>query len=400
MLGSTSEMLIFPILEIVNKEVQKALNGTQLAKLIESVNNSTGSGYISDPGEGNNNIVYDKNVLNALESNDYEVTFEHKDPSNPKLLTAVVLMFGQFLKEKVNLIRTGSKLTSVKIVVMKIEPISEITPNPYGMSGLDFAEYVRNKRKWEYYMHIQADTSNSQEVRDNAKQQMNYAEIRNEELRNVYMIDPLSDLPYDELLKYLQNPLAMDKTDFVLYMRNLRIALKEHPDVTTAMVTKASDDNKKLRARYFIEEDDNTYTYKELKKFLPNPPGFTDEDFVTYVTNKENYIKLNTVTVPDLEAKIAAETDPVKLVDLQKELDAAKAQMQQIVEENVGLRNDNFALIDSPTTGWDDSLDKLKPYLPKPADVYSEKVLFNILISLIYDSNGKLDKVTSVTGVN
>ena len=398
MFGATNEYMIFPILDIVNKEIKKALASDSVNRLIQQVN-SGGQDYVPDPGSSESgDIIYDRNLLNALESNDYEVTFEKNDPSNTKLLTAIIIKYGETLMQKINLIRANNKLSAVRINIIRRQSIAESTANPYNMSAKDFVEYVRNKRKWSHYMAIAADEENTPEQIEEAQRRMDFIEVRNTQLRNLYMVDPLDDLPYDELIKFLSNPLAMDKIDFLLYMKNKRIAVREHPDITDAMVTQAGLDNSKIRERYVIDED--VYTYEELKPFLPNPVGLQDADFLRYLENKAEWVELVEETIPDKEAEIAAESDPVVKAELEQELEVLLTLKANIEERNQEIRDANFVVVGGTVTGFNDDYNSLTPYIPKDDSLYEEKMLFNILISLIYDSkSGKLTKVTSETGV-
>ena len=380
MYGATNEYLIFPIIELIQKELRKALESGALDALVNQANNRGGS--ITNTST-TTNITYEGNILDILESNDYEIELQKNDPDNPNILTAAIITYGRTLKLVINLIRESGKLTTVKMTVVKTEPISEVQMNPYNMSGSDFITYVRNKRKWRHYANIAADLGNPQEVIDHAQQQMLAIDLENTQLRNIYGIPMESDLPYENLVKYLRNPLAMDDYDFISYMWNARAWLGEYPGIPQEIKDKAHEENVLLREKYFISQEEyEMYTYAELKEYLPYPPGFHSDDFVTYVANKKEYAE----NLKQLET----ETDPVVRAILEDRNAAILAHNQSLYDKY--YTNPSYTL-----SGWDDSLENLIEHLPKDDSILDEKVLLKIIISLIYNNEGMLSGVKSVT---
>lgn len=282
--GAQNEYMIFPIIDLVRKEVRNQLDIGAINMGGGGAAGSTGNVYI-DNSDKSKSIVYDSSLLTALESNDYTLDLLKLDIANPRMLTGANIVFSESLTAKLSLIRNGKKLSKVTTAVIRREPKSKEISNPFGMGGEDFFEYVRNKRKWNHYYTITQDLTKSKEIKTAATDRLLYLENRNIELRNVYNIPKDRDLAYTDLIKYLPNPLAMDVQDFVTYCLNKWIVTNKDTDsnITQDMYTQATEGNSALRTSYLIDEE--VYTYAELYPYLPNPLGMQNSDFVLYVGN-------------------------------------------------------------------------------------------------------------------
>lgn len=364
--GSTNEFMIFPIIEIVRKEIKNLILRGELST--EALENAGGGGnrnIVLHSDNSNKKIVYDGNLLMRLESNDFDLTLEKNDTDKPNMLTGVVIKYGEDLWQIINLIRENNKLTNVKISIVVREPVSEGVPNPYGMGGSDFIEYVKNKKVWQYYKLILDDESSTPEDKDYAQTRIYWLANRNQELRNMYGIPLERDMSYEELMEFMLNPLGMEVFDFIKYCLNGRIWFSE--TATQEEKDDAHQANVNLRAKYFIsEEDAGAFKYDELKDYLPNPLGMHSNDFITYVENRQEIAGLDP-------------TDPIQ-----------QAQIDQIQSENDALLAKYYITDDY-------SLGQLESYLTQNDTNYQENVLLKILISLIYDKDGKLEGVKSET---
>jgi hypothetical protein len=359
--GSNNELMIFPIIDIVRREIKSMLRSGSIT-LEDIIESPQGNGsYISE--DNSTEVTINGNLLTKLESNDFELTLEKNDPNRPGLLTGVIISFGDELKQVISLLRQNNKLAFVKTAIILREKAIEKIANPYGMSGGDFIEYVRNKRIWLANKAVYEDANKTESERNIAYLKMTYLETRNQELRNLYGITV--DVYYTDLLKYLPNPLGMSVYDFIEYMKNARCW--NSATATEAQKTEAHDANVALRAKYgILEEDAWAFTYDELKVFLLNPLGMHEDDYTDYVANRQKYITL----------------DPNNTEDL-----------GEINRINV----DNQALLDRYYTTDTYTLEELSGYLEANTTNYEEKVLFRILVSLNYNQSGKLVGVKSET---
>lgn len=175
MLGTQNESLIFPILQLIQKEMQRAVETRSI--------DFTGNQYINVDNSINKNVTY-SDVKSALDSNDYELTFIKDDG----VLQAVKLVYTQKLYELISLIRDNGKLVAVKDSLVAI--VDEVTEkNPLGMNDLDFIEYCNNKQLAE-------DPTTPAETVAELKE-------RNQDLRDLYGI-LTDDYSYEDLYPYLQ----------------------------------------------------------------------------------------------------------------------------------------------------------------------------------------------------
>lgn len=359
--GSNNEMMIFPIIDIVRREIKSMLrNGAiTLEDIIESPQGNTT--YIT--GDNSTEVTINGNLLTKLESNDFELTLEKNDPNRPSLLTGVIISYGEELKQVISLLRQNNKLAFVKTAIVLREKVVEKIANPYGMSGGDFIEYVRNKKVWLANKEVYEDTSKTESERNSAYLKMTYLETRNQELRNLYGITV--DVYYTDLLKYMPNPLGMAVYDFIEYLKNARCW--NSTSATEDQKNEAHDANVALRTKYSIlEEDSWVFSYDELKTYLLNPLGMHEDDFTDYVTNRQIYVTLDSNSVEDQGEIIRIDTENSALL------------AKYFIEDTY-------------------TVDELISYLEANTANYEEKVLFRIVVTLNYNSNGKLGGVKSET---
>lgn len=352
--GSNNEYFIFPIIDLVQKEVKSMISRGII----------TQDSFIS-PGdtlihkdERNNTIEYNTNLLSRLESNDYTLTLEKNDPDNPNKLTGVVIDFGGDLREVISLIRENNKLMNVKIALIIKEPMTSVIPNPLGMSGTDYVEYLLNKRYWTYYRDIYDDENSTPEAKNNALIKMTFYNTRNDELRRRYSVE--DNLPYEELIKYVPNPLGMTVYDYVRYVHNKWIYISPHPAKTQEDVERAILENQQLRDTYFIAEDIGEYA--EFAQYLPNPLCMQPDVFERYMRLRAEFLTL---------------TDP--------ELIAANEAERRAMLDELFIVEDNY------------TYEELTQYLQSSQEEYLEKMLLKIVISLHYNVEGKFIGVTSET---
>jgi len=363
--GSFNEYMIFPIVEIVRKELRnQILRGELSIDKLERVNEQH-KNIILQNNNTNKNIVYEGNLMSRLESNDFDLTLERNDPVNPNILTGVIIKYGEDLWQAINLIRENKKLTNVKISVIIREPISESVPNPLGMGGSHFIEYTRNKRIILHYKTVIEDEASTPEDINKAHNRLLFLENRNQEIRNLYGITIDKDLNYIDLIEYIANPLGMESTDYTKYCWNIRIWWSD--TATLEEKTEASKANTSLRELYGISDDDvGVFVYDELKNYLANPLGMLSEDYNRYVTNKRILSILDPLN-PEHEDKI----------------------------DSLIAENDN--LLVKYYTEDIYTLEELESYLETNDMTYKETMLLKVLISLIYNGEGKLVDVKSVT---
>ena len=366
MWGSNNEMLIFPILELIKKEVKGMIRRGEITidQMYESASGSGGNILVSKD-DNSNKIVLSANLLNKLESNDFELELEKKDPDNPKLLTGVVIKFSDELLQIMSLVRQGGKLINVKMSIIVREPKFEKIDNPLAMGGDDFAEYVRNKRLYGYFDSIYNDPTSTPEEKELATQKKDYLSVRNQEIRNVYGITMEADLSLDELMSYMNNPLGMNAYDYVEYCRNARAW--SFPDATQEQRDDAHESSVSLREKYGILEDEaGAFPLSFLAEFLKNPLGMHAGDYNEYVKTRQ--------TIDSL--------DPSDIV---------QANQIRALEESNKAVADSYFIEDTFSTA------QLEAYLGLNDTSYFDKTLFRILISLFYSSEGKLEKVKSET---
>lgn len=139
--GANNEYMIFPIVDIVRKEVRNMVATEQLAV------NGQANQYNSVVNADHNTVVYD-DALKALDSHDYELELQRLDPAHPKLLTGVKLHYNERLYELITLIRNNGKLAQVKDSLIFREDAGLVN-NPLGMDSEDFWQYAENKRLYE-----------------------------------------------------------------------------------------------------------------------------------------------------------------------------------------------------------------------------------------------------------
>jgi len=366
MWGSQNELLIFPLIELIKKEVQSMVRkGEIVIDNIHSLNQGGGGSnlYVSRDSEGK--LVIHANLLQRLESNDFELELMKDHPDFPNMLTSVVVKFGEELHQIISLVRQGGKLRSVNISVVIREQIATNLVNPMGMSNNDFTTYTLNKKLWGHYNEIAANPDSSTEDKENANLKKTYYTTQNQQLRNVYGILDEADKSYDELKDYLPNPLGMQVVDFVTYCKNTR--KYNHPESTEADKLEAHESNKELRLKYNIPEDDyGAFTYSDLEPYLPNPLGMLSVDFISFIENMR-------------EIETLDDSDP-----------AQANRKQSLISVNEGLLEENY-------TSNPHSLAQLEQYTESNNVEYEEKALLRILVSLIYNSEDKLTKVKSET---
>lgn len=366
--GSNNELMIFPIIEIVRKEIKNMINNGQITldQIYDSADAVGGSKIYSSLDKSTTNIVYNTELLAKLESNDFELVLEKNDTEKPNMLTGVIISFGTTLKEVISLIRQNGKLTNVKIAIVLREATNEKLSNPLGMSMRDYCEYVRNKKAWRYYTDLLESGTASQEDINKANIRIPFLEARNSELRSVYGLEDSRDMTIDDYMKYMPNALGMDTYDFVEYMRNARCW--DFPEATQDEKNTAHEANIALRAKYVIPEDDYASygTYEQLATKLPNPMGMHFNDFITYLDNIQEKVVLDPNDPEDVSRMLAIELENNDLV------------RRYYTEHNYDIN-------------------LLESYRDNNTTVFEERVLLRILISLSYSKDGKLLGVKSET---
>lgn len=357
--GSPNEMIIFPIVELIRKEVKQLI-----AKGDITADSFIGGGsnILVQKDESTRKIEYNSSLLAILESNDYELVLEKSNPDRPNQLTGVIIDFGS-VKEIINLIRENNKLSYVKINVILREPIETVLTNPFGMSGTDYASYIRNKRLWIYYNDIYTNEESTPEDISAAAIKMNFYHVLNEQLRSIYNVE--TDLSYDVLLSYLNNPLGMNMYDFIEYMLNKWIWTTDHPLINEDIKEEAHEKNEALREEYGIKED--VGTYDDYKEYLPNPLGMHEIDFTEYMKLKKEYLSLDPNNVDDA-ARI-----PIN-----------EAEREALLNKYYIYDNYNYEELEEYLKADDD-------------DLFKEKTLLRIITTLNYDDDGKLIGVSSKT---
>ncbi len=363
--GSFGEYMIFPIIDIVRKEIRNQIMRGELSLETLQSHGIQNKNVLHQTEKTEKNIIYEGALLTRLESNDFDLTLEKNDPSNPNRLTGVVIKYGEDLWQTISLIRFGGKLTNVKITVTLREPISDIITNPFGMGGSHFVEYVRNKRILIHYDTVASDPESSPEEVHKAETRIIFLENRNQEIRNLYGIPIERDLYYHSLAEYIDNPLGMESVDFLRYCLNIRTWWAE--EATQEEKEEAHQSSIALREKYNISEEDTAvFQYEDLKGFMANPLGMFSDEFTEYVANREELSYLDT-TNPSHQDRI-----------------------DELVDRN-GYLLGKFFTVDEY------SLSFLKEYLDTNLTEYKETTLLRIMIDLIYDNAGKLASVKSET---
>ena len=353
--GSTNEYLIFPIIDLIRKEVKSLIARGVITQ--ESFMSKDGN-ILVQKDSTTNKIEYNTSLMARLESNDFDLVLEKNDPDNPKRLTSVVIKYGEDLKQVISLLREENKLKYVKIAVILNEPIENAFANPLGMSGDDFVQYIINKRTWSYYKTIYDNEESTSEQKNEAELKMTYVATLNQQLRNNYGVDG-DVIAYEELVKYIPNPLGMTTEDYIKYILNKWIWISTHSDITQNVTDQAAEENQQLRDKYYILED--VGTYEEYAQYLPNPLGMYQNDFIEYMRLREEFL-----TIEDPEDVLINEAERKALLD------------KYYREE------DNY------------TYEELVQYLPEDSTLFNERTILKILISLNY-KEGKLYGVTSET---
>lgn len=358
--GSTNEYLIFPLLELIHKEVKRIFESGEITlSLLEALEASRGSTNVVINQITNQTNYQLKTALSLLESNDFDLKLI-KDENNK--LKAVEIKYSEDIRALIELIRESGKLSLVNVNLFSKEQMQDEVSNPYGMVLIDFFEYVRNKYLWERYNEVYNNEDSSIEDKEFAQQRMEALHQRNQELRDKYGIPIERDMSYEDLKGLVPNVMCIDMYDFIEYCKNIRwwyaTDSQEEKD-------QAHQKNVEIRAKYNIaEEDAKMFKYDDIKDDLPNPLGMHPEDYKLYVENREKIEK----------AAITGE-DVSELVAINNQL------LQEYYIE------DTY------------SLDELKTYLESEA-ADNEVLLLQIQISLFYNENGKLANVKSETTVS
>jgi len=356
--GSQNEFLIFPIIELIDKEIKRLMLQGEL-----SISNLERYSSLQNPNIVFSQVTNQTNIqvrqaLSLLESNDYKLSLKKDEEGK---LQNVEIRYTDDIRALIELVRQSGKLSLVRVNLLSKEEMKDEVSNPFGMMKIDFFEYVRNKYLWERYNEIYTDDSQPQEKRDKAKQRMDELHARNGELRNKYGVKEENDLSYEELKGLVPNIMCMDEYDFIEYCRNMRwwfaTDSQEEKD-------EAHQRNVELRQKYNIaEEDAAMFKLEDVKDDLPNPLGMHTEDFKTYVENREKI------------------EEAVEITD----------EIQALMEINQKLLQEYY--IEDTYT-----LDELKQYLVSESED-NEVLLLQIEISLSYNKEGKLENVESKTVV-
>jgi hypothetical protein len=364
MWGSNNELMIFPIIELIHKELSKSLN-TKSGSSTQGLSTTE----ILYQEFNNNSINNSSTLLTQLESNDYELVLEKNDPLFPNRLTSVSIVFTADLTEKVQLNRgTNGKLSSVDVtVLMRVPNNASNAINPLGMSEGDFLTYVRNKIGWTHYNNISQDPDSTQQEKDYAETRKVFYSAQNDQLRSLYML--AGDIySLNELCSYLDNPLTMSRDDFITYVFNRwTIEKSTHTDITQDIKDGAAIQNQTIMTTYFLDVD--MYTYEELVSHLYSPFAIYYDDYNYYVGAKKELSSIDPVLYPD------------RVIELNTLIDSTL---------------DKYYIVSDNTLQTE--LDRLLAlWVSYMTSGYTTKTLLKIIISLIYSGEGKLLNVKSET---
>lgn len=391
--GIANEYLAYAIAEVARNEARKLLMNEGV-KIISDATETVDFIVAGGSGTNNENLKFISNILNVLESYNYNMELLKQDPSNPDRLTSVIITFAENVKEIIELNRVDDKLSSVVISIYIKDDTMKDTANPFNMPTSVFTRYVFNKYKYKHYQEVFSDPASTQEQKDEAQVKMNEASIENQNLRNAYNISS-DNYSYDDLAIFLPNPVAMLEADFIQYVLNKKIYVLYESGIAIPQeeLDRAREENIELRTIYLIEED--VYSYTDLKKYIPNPLGMQKEDFLTYYEiKKANQAKLEEIQM--LQNELAGESDEEARAEKEAEIIAIK---QQIYESEQPLRDKYYIIVNvdeeyNVTSDEDMSYYELKEFIETNKIEDNEKLLFKIQVSLNY-SMGVLNSVES-----
>lgn len=381
--GIANEYLAYAIAEVARNEARKLIKN-EGAKIISDATEVTDFIGVGGTSTNNENLKFISNILNVLESYNYNMELLKQDRANPDRLTSVIITFAENVKEIIELNRTDDKLSSVIISIYIKDDTMKDTANPFNMPTSIFIKYVFNKYKYKYYQEVFSDPASTQEQKDEAQIKMNEASLENQNLRNAYNISS-DNYSYDDLAIFLPNPVGMLEEDFIKYILNKKIYLLSVSgiDIPQETLNKAAEENVYLRSFYLIEED--VYSYEDLKKYLPNPLGMQKEDFLAYYEIKQS----NQVKLEEIQRLQSEGADEAEIIAIKK----------QIYESEQPLRDKYYIIVNvdeeyNVTSDEDMSYYELKEFIETNKIEDNEKLLFKIQVSLNY-AMGVLNSVES-----
>jgi hypothetical protein len=376
--GVANDYLAYAVLEMIKKEMRKFMSGEGI-QIVNNYNNEEYSETV--PKEVDIQLV--SNVLATLESYNYSLTLLRQDPSYPKRLTGIIIVFEENVKQIIQLIRSNDKLTEVIIEVFTLEQSINNTENPFNMPVNVFAEYMLNKYAYNFYTEIINDPESTPEEIDEATNKRNEVAVKNQNIRSLYGI--LSDdYSYDMLVQFLLNPLNMTENDFIKYVLNKKIYKLDSEGYVISQedLDRAYSENIELREIYLINDD--IYSYEVLKQYLPNPLGMTSEDFLSYYNIKKD----NVILLEQIDELILNGAPQSEITDIRQQIYLAEQPYR-----------DNYFIM----TGVDNEYNVICPEDMNYEDMknIAEQGLLNIMDKLLFKINVSLNyNMGSLNGVN
>lgn len=119
--GSQNDFMIFPLMNLIKQEIRRAAADGTLADYGVVSTAKTG-GLTPTQLAQSTGTTTGLDLLEILESNDYQIEFEKKDLTNTKMLTGVIITFRSGHKQLIGLVRENGKLTGVKISLFRTVP--------------------------------------------------------------------------------------------------------------------------------------------------------------------------------------------------------------------------------------------------------------------------------------
>lgn len=285
MYSSENRMSIFPIVELIEKEVKKIIkNNPQI--LIKTINGGTAGSGASITTKDQE---YIGSILAALESNDYELKLVRNQED---LLHQVIITYTLGFKVIITLFRTGEQLSKVTTDVYSLKPIDVGKTNPFGMSESDYLTYVRYKMQEKYLAYIINNSSSTELEKSDATEELIIVREKMYQIKSMYNIFTES-MSLEELLLFCDNPTTMSEEDFISYMWDKWIYTTTDPDVTQELKDTAHAHAESLREKYHILSNTDMYPYTFYMNYIYTPTPMSYQDFVDLV----NILYNMTVTV-------------------------------------------------------------------------------------------------------
>lgn len=366
--GTSNEYIAYAILDLARDEVRRYL-ANQGSHIINQYIEEANEAPVNSSENEKDNTRLISAVLATLESNNFNLKLFKNSVTNR--LESILITFDENVKQLIELVRDGGKLSSVVISVFVVTDSMYTTANPFNMPTEVFIQYMFNRLTIQYYTDVLTDPDSTNEEKAEAQAEIDAAEIENQNLRSVYGV-LVDSYDYDTLIQFLPNPLGMEERDFVTYMLNKKIWIiyNEGGDVSEEQYQEAIEDNTRLREKYRIKKD--LYHYDQLKVYLPNPLGMTTQDFYDYYeAKKQSLDDYEIVNNPD---------------SAEEEIEDA---LERIAEREQPFRNRYYISQDEDMT-----YDEMTQFIEENKIDLSDRLLFKIEVSLNY-FKGKLETVDS-----